>query len=148
MTITGGRQQMNSVSAATRPRPTISEFNAEFFKYAEDGKFALAQCNDCSDWIYPHGPVCVRCFSSNISWNQLSGAGIVRSWTTFHKPYHPFFADKIPYTCAFVELDEGPRLITNVIGVAPTEVHCGMRVTATFENDGDLHLLQFKPVDD
>jgi len=70
----------------------------------------------------------------------------VYSYTVARRPTHPAFADRVPYVIAIVELEEGPRMTTNVVGCEPDDVHIGMPVRATFEDvDEEIALVCFEP---
>ena len=120
-----------------KPLPSISDFNRPFWEGAKKHEFRMQRCNDCKKVWGPNGPVCPNCFSTNYSWEALSGRGKVASWVVFHKLYHPSFANDIPYNVAFIELAEGPRIIANVVGMPNDEIMIGMPVTVTFEDVND-----------
>jgi uncharacterized OB-fold protein len=78
----------------------------------------------------------------------VSGLGKVFSFVTYHRVYHPAFANDVPYVVALVELDEGPRLLTNIVGVPPDKVACDMRVRVVFDDYGeDVAVPKFAPLD-
>jgi uncharacterized OB-fold protein len=64
----------------------------------------------------------------------VSGRGKVFSFVTFHRVYHPAFATEVPYVVALVELEEGPRLLSNIVGIKPEAVTCDMPVKVTFDD--------------
>ena len=77
----------------------------------------------------------------------VSGRGKVFSFVTYHRVYHPAFAKEVPYVVALVELDEGPRLLTNIVGVPPQQVACDMPVQVTFDDyDEGVAVPKFKPL--
>jgi uncharacterized OB-fold protein len=77
----------------------------------------------------------------------VSGRGRVFSYVVYHRVYHPGFADEVPYAVAVIELDEGPRMISNVIGIAPAELACDMRVEVAYQPiTEEITLAKFKPV--
>lgn len=127
------------------PAPPITEFNEQFLAAAREHRFVMARCDDCGTYIYPHGPVCTSCFSGSMTWTDLSGRGVVRSWVAFHKSYHPYFDDKLPVTVAFVELAEGPRLIANVLDVPADQIRSELPVEVCYEDYPDFTLIQFRP---
>lgn len=129
------------------PAPPITEFNERTLTAARDHRFVLARCDACGSFVYPHGPVCPHCFNDQFTWTQPSGRGIVRSWVAFHKSYHPYFDDKLPVVVAFVELEEGPRLITNVVDTGPEGLTVGMPVEVCFQDFNDFTLIQFRPAE-
>jgi uncharacterized OB-fold protein len=118
----------------TKPLPNISDFNRPFWQGAHLHEFRLQKCNDCHKEWAPSGPVCPHCFSTNYSWINASGKGKVASWVVFHKLYHPSFELDIPYNVVFVELDEGPRIIANVIETPNKEIYIGMPLEVVFED--------------
>lgn len=130
-----------------KPLPNISDFNRPFWEGARKHEFRLQRCNACSRIWAPNGPVCPFCFSTDYRWDKLSGRGKVASWVVFHKLYHPGFAKDIPYNVAFIELDEGPRIIANVVGTPNQDITIGMPVEVTFEDVNDqISIPRFKKV--
>jgi uncharacterized OB-fold protein len=72
----------------------------------------------------------------------------VHSFVVFHRVYHPAFARDVPYVVALIELDEGPRMLSNVIDVDPEKVRCGMRVVVKFDDiAADISVPRFSPAD-
>lgn len=102
-------------------------------------------CQDCGHAFLPAGPVCPRCWSGALGTLALYGFGRVFSFTIYRQAYHPGLT--IPLVVALIELNEGPRLISNVIGCAPETVRIGMAVQVCFERQGDYTLPRFAPVD-
>ncbi len=95
----------------------------------------------------PPGPVCPFCFSDELGWRTASGYGHISSWTIVHKKWFHAFNDEIPYNAVQVELDEGPRLTTNLIGTYSEQIRVGMRVVVVFDRvTNDFTLPRFKPV--
>lgn len=89
---------------------------------------------------------CPNCGADDYAWVETRGTGTVFSFTVMHQVYHPGFTDRIPYIVAVIELNEGPRLLSNLVGIAPDTATCGMAVQVTFERRGDFNLPQFEPV--
>lgn len=85
--------------------------------------------------------------SGEFAWIAASGKGKVHSFVVYHRAYHPSLADAVPYVVALIELDEGPRMISNIVGCAAGEVRCDMPVEVTFENVSDSVVLpKFQPI--
>ena len=138
---------MSDVEPVLRPAPPISIFNAPFWDYARRHELRLQRCLDCARTWAPPGPVCPHCFSRRFEWALLSGRGRVASWAVFHKHYHPFFKGRTPYNVAFVELDEGPRLVANIVDAPFDAIATGMPVEVVFEDVEDRFALpQFRPL--
>ena len=122
-----------SASAYAKPLPTIDDGNRPFWAAARAGRLELQRCGACQHVRYPISPVCPRCLSAAFTWRALSGRGTVHSTIVFHQVYHPGFANDVPYNVSLVQLDEGPRLFSNVVGVPPSSVKVGDRVRAVFD---------------
>lgn len=130
-----------------KPLPTISDFNRPFWQAAHRHEFRLQRCVDCGQFWAPAGPVCPKCFSEKYTWDEVSGKGRIASWVVFHKLYHPGFAKDMPYSVAFVELAEGPRVISNVIDVTNEELRIGMPVEVVFEDvNEEISLPKFRVI--
>ena len=130
-----------------KPLPTISEYNRPFWEYAAKHELRLQRCLNCGKSWFPFGPVCVHCFSGHFEWAQMSGRAKVASWVIFHKVYHPGFKSDAPYNVALVELEEGPRLISNIIGIPNENIRTGMPLEVSFDDVADgISLPKFRPV--
>ncbi|TMA68262.1 MAG: OB-fold domain-containing protein [Deltaproteobacteria bacterium] len=82
---------------------------------------------------------------TDYEWKQLSGRGIVYSFVNYHRAWHPSYEGKTPYNVSLVDLDEGPRLISNVIECPTEQVKIGMPVQVVFEDNEDYTLPKFRP---
>jgi uncharacterized OB-fold protein len=78
-----------------------------------------------------------RCLSEDFEWTKLSGKGTVFSFVTFHQVYHPAYKGDVPYNVSIIQLDEGPRMISNVVGVPPSDVAVGQKVEVLFDHVSD-----------
>jgi uncharacterized OB-fold protein len=132
---------------STRPIPPTSELTQPYWDAARRGEMAVQRCDGCGHRPFPPRATCPRCGAAPLSWAPVSGRAIVYSYTVAHRPPHPAFAAQVPLVVAIVELEEGPRLFTNIVGCDPGEVTVGMAVEATSEaiDDSDMVLPVFKP---
>ena len=131
-----------------KPLPVISEYNRPFWEYASKHELRLQRCLECHKPWFPFGPVCPNCFSERFEWVPMSGRGKVASWVVFHKVYHPGFAKDVPYNVTLVELEEGPRLISSIVGIPNDKIRMGMPLSVVFEDVADgVSLPKFRPVD-
>lgn len=128
-----------------KPAPTISVYNKPFWDAARQHELRLQLCTECGKFWAPPGPVCPFCFSGEYTWEQVSGRGVVTSLVIFHKSYHPEFDNDMPLAAALVELEEGPRLITNIVQTNGTPVS-GMPVEVVYEDHDEFTLHQFRPM--
>ncbi|RYF60501.1 MAG: hypothetical protein EOO27_05620 [Comamonadaceae bacterium] len=106
---------------------------------AFEDRLVLSRCTEDGAAIWPPRPFCPRHMTSEVRWEQASGGGVVYSYTLVHRG-EGAFAKASPYVLAYVELDEGPRVLTNVLatnGSPVVEVGIGQRVTAVFDTVGD-----------
>ena len=90
--------------------------------------FALPHCKDCDRFHFYPRPVCPFCGSGRVSPEAASGKGEVHSYSVVHRAPKPEFANEVPYAVAIVATDEGPHLMTRIVGVDAAEVRIGMRV--------------------
>jgi uncharacterized OB-fold protein len=104
------------------------------------------RCADCGDaYFYPRS-ICPLCFSRNTSWFQASGRGTLYAFSIVHRAPRPDIT--APYVAAMVELEEGPRMPTNLVDVAPdpAAIKIGMPVQVVFEDlTDDIALPKFRP---
>jgi uncharacterized OB-fold protein/acyl dehydratase len=136
-----------SMAPARRPRPAINRDNAFFWEGIDRGELLIQRCASCGRLRHPPGPMCPSCRS--LEWDTVvsSGRGVVYSFVVPHHPQVPSF--EYPYVVGLVELEEGTRLVSNVIGVDPAGVHVGLPVAVEFVAvDDELTLHQFRPTGD
>ncbi len=132
-----------------RPAPGISDDTRFFWEGARAGKLLIQRCKTCGTLRHPPGPVCTACHAFEWDTAESRGLGTVHSFVVMHYPEVPPFEH--PNPIALVDLDEGTRLVAQLVGVAPGEVAIGQRVKvefATFETSdgGDIALPQFRPL--
>lgn len=121
------------MSDYAKPLPTITDENREFWEGAQRGKLRMQKCKDCGHVRYPISHVCPKCLSYDFEWTDLSGRGEVFSYVVFHQLYNKAFEKDVPYNVALVQLDEGPRMYSNVVGVDNDAVKIGDKVEAVFD---------------
>src|SRR3989338_6804591 len=122
------------------------EQSQPYWKYLKAHEFRLQKCQVCGHIRFPANPVCTDCLSDKTEWVQLSGKGKVWSWVQFHQQYHVGWADEIPYNVAYVLLDEGIGLITNLVHVAPEDILIDMPVQIYYDDvTEEVTLPKFEP---
>lgn len=125
--------------------PEITALTEPYWQGVRAGKIMLQRCCDCNRVWHPPEPICGACQSSNIVWEPAAGDGTVYSYTVAHHATHDAFVDRVPYLVALIELSEGPRMVSTVVGEVE-RVTVGMRVAAVFASDGDgVMLPKFEP---
>ena len=120
-----------------KPVPRPAPESAPYWEAAKQHKFELPRCNVCREYWFPPSQSCPHCLAADFAFIPASGRGKVFSFVTFHRVYHPAFEGEVPYVVALVELEEGPRLLTNIVGVPVDKVACEMPVTVVFEDVAD-----------
>ena len=131
----------------SKPLPGIDEENRPFWEYCKKHELRVQKCGNCGTLRYPITSICPNCMSMDFEWAKMSGKGKVYSFAIIRRASHPAFANEIPYTVAIIQLDEGPRLESNVIGIDPQQVKVDMPVEVVFDDLSDeISLPKFKPV--
>jgi len=133
--------------AIEKPLPRPSEDSAPYWEAAQRGELRMQRCGECAHVRFPPALLCPRCLAERFEWVALSGRGTVYSWIVVHQSQHPAFNVDVPYNVAIVELQEGPRLHTNVVQCGNDEIRIGMPVEVVFERvNDDCCLPKFRPV--
>ena len=121
------------MSEYKKPLPTITDVNRPFWEGCREGKLKMQKCRACGHIRYPISHVCPDCLSYDFDWTSLSGRGEVFSYVVFHQLYNKAFAEDVPYNVALVQLEEGPRMYSNVVGVDNDAVKVGDKLEVTFD---------------
>ncbi|HMO96301.1 MAG TPA: OB-fold domain-containing protein [Tepidiformaceae bacterium] len=127
----------------SKPVPEADELSRPFFEGGLDGRLMLMKCTQCGTWRLPSRQHCDACLSDAYTWEQASGRGTIRTFGVMHQKYHPGF--ETPYNVTIVELAEGPRLPTNIVGISNEDIRAGMDVVVDFERYDDVALPKFRP---
>ncbi len=135
---------MNETGEVTRPAPILTDDNHFYWDAAREGRLVTQRCRRCGRLRHPPRPVCPQCHSLMFDVVDLMGEGVVYSFTILHHPQNPAF--EYPVIAALVELEEGVRVLSNLVDVDPADVTIGMPVTVAFRptrHDGAVPV--FKP---
>ena len=127
--------------------PPVSPLTEPYWEATKRDELRVQKCGSCEHRPFPPRSHCERCGSEDLSWQTVSGAGTIYTYTIAARAPHPVFKDQCPLVIAVVELEEGPRMISNVVGCDPDEVRIGLPVRVAFEpiEDSDLKLPVFEP---
>ncbi len=131
----------------TRPLPNLRDLDTQaFWRATKDKRLTYQQCADCGAVVFYPRRRCSSCLSANLKWKESAGEGTVYTYSIVRQSYHPFFRSMAPYAVAWIDLDEGPRLVSNVVGIEdPSGVRIGMRVKVRWEEHEGLCVPLFKP---
>ena len=133
-------------SPPPKPVSEPDELTEPFFAAGEEGRLLLACCNVCGELRLPTSPACPACLGEGFSWQEVSGRGTVYTFAVMHQRYHPAWEPDLPYTIAVIELDDGPRMPANIIGVENDSIAVGMPVEVVWEREGEAPVPRFRPV--
>lgn len=146
--MTTGEPDPEAEIKRTRFEPPESEVTGPFWAATRDRRLVLQWCRTCERPIHFPRDACSRCLDDELEFRPSPGVGTVYAVSVMPKPANPMMAGREPYAVALVELDEGVRLMSNIVGIDPGAVRVGMAVRVTWERLSDgRHLPQFEPVE-
>jgi len=131
---------------AQRPLPDATEDDTQaFWAATKDRRLTYQQCEDCGTVVFYPRRHCTGCTSGRLAWKDAKGTGTIYTYSVVRQSYHPFFRSQAPYVVAWIDLDEGPRLISNVIGVTQPDMSLiGSRVAVEWEAHETLSIPLFR----
>lgn len=133
--------------AATKPIPVPDAISAPFFDGAREGKLMLQHCAECNAWSFPVRERCPHSFAAKLERRPASGRRSLYTFTIMHQVMNPGFASAVPYNVAQVDLEEGVRMISNVVGIGNADLRPGMKLEVVFEDVGEnVSIPKFRPV--
>ena len=135
---------MNSVMPTIAPHPT--DISKPFWDGCRKRRLLMQKCEDCGNITFYPVYICPSCTSRNLVWTELSGRGRVHSVTIVHRPAAPVFAPATPYAVALIEVDEGPVMMSNIVGPNALKARIDDRVEVVFEDIDDITLPRFRLV--
>jgi uncharacterized OB-fold protein len=135
--------------AAPAPRfdlPTPDENTQAYWDGTREGKLLIKRCADCGRAHFYPRPFCPHCWSENVTWEQASGRGTLYTYSVVHVNDLPPFPERVPYVAAIVDLEEGPRVMTNIVDADFDALQVGMPVEVTFREETEaVTLALFRP---
>ena len=118
----------------TRPYPIPDPDTQPFWDAAAAGRLAIQRCRECKRHIFYPRSLCPHCGAANPEWVTAKGTGDIHAFTVVHRA-PPEFADEAPYVVALIDLDEGVRMMSRLVGVEPKDVRIGLKVKAVFKGE-------------
>lgn len=130
----------------SKPIPQPSPETKPFWDGCASGVLTLQRCRSCEAFYFPPRPFCPTCLSTDVEWKPVSGRATLHTYVINHRPA-PGFEQDAPYAIAVVQLDEGPRMMSNIVGIenTPENLVLDMALQVTFEDRGDMKLPVFEP---
>jgi uncharacterized OB-fold protein len=137
---------MAEQSEYTKPLPTPDAETAPFWRGTKEHQLLIQKCGDCGAYRFYPRLYCPKCASEAVQWSRVSGRATVYSYTVIHRAPSPGFKPDLPYVLAIVDLDEGVRMMTNIVGCKPEEVRIGLNVSVVFNDvTSEITLPKFQP---
>ena len=126
------------------PAPKTNALAAPYWKALDEDRLVFQRCRACSHAWLPARGECPRCLAREAQWETASGAARLVSWVIYHHGYHEYYAARLPYNVAVVELAEGPRLISNVVD-AGEALRIDMPLRLVIQREAGVALARFTP---
>ena len=132
-----------------KPMPAATEISAPFWEGLKAERLVIQQCNACDHWVFYPRRHCPSCLAHDLTWRDVSGGAMLYSFTVARIATLPDFADEMPQKLAVVELDEGVRINTTLVGLDESEIQIGMRLQPVFAqvDEQGQRLLRFTGLD-
>lgn len=138
---------MADTAAAARPLPRFPEPDTEaFWAATRERRLTYQACRNCGTVIWHPRAHCTGCLDGELEWRECAGLGTVYTFTVIRQAGHPYFRGRLPYVVAYVDLDEGFRMLTELVGVEPEAVAVGQRVQVDWEEHDEVNVPLFRPV--
>lgn len=126
------------------PQPDLE--TQPFWDATREGRLLIKCCNACARTHFYPRPFCPYCWSEDVEWVEASGQATLYTWSVVHRNDLPPFPDRVPYVAAVVDLAEGPRMMTNVVGCDFDALAVSMALEAVFHPTSDeITIVQFRP---
>ncbi len=129
-----------------KPLPYVHEENRPFWEGARRHELCLQKCQDCGKFRFYPRSICPHCFSYNTEWTKVSGKGKIYSFTVAHRAILPAFRQDVPYSIAIIELEEGVRMMSNIVECRNEDLSIDMPVEVVFDDvTPEITLPKFRP---
>lgn len=132
-------------SSPTRPTPETRNFGADFWRAAAKGLLRVPFCTGCDRCFWHPRPRCPYCGADDVRWKPSTGKGTIYTYTIVRQSADPYFKGRLPYVVAMVTLDEGPRIMSNIVASDVDSVRVGDRVAVIFDTIApDIAIPEFR----
>lgn len=119
------------------PSPIVNPDSKVYWDGAREGRLMIRKCKACGLTHFLPRYLCPACWSTELDWMQASGLGTVHSFTVIRRAPLAAFVGRVPYVVALIDLDEGPRMMANILGDDALQTRIDDRVEVCFEGRGD-----------
>ena len=128
------------------PAEAVVDIRQPYLDGLNAGKLMFQRCKHCAHAWMPARSECPKCLSADVAWVAASGDAKLVSWVVYRRAFNDAFKTRVPYTVAVVELVEGARMISNVIGADPASLKIEQKLKLQIDREGDVSIPRFKPV--
>lgn len=118
---------------ANRFEPPSMPVSEPFWQATREPRLIMQWCRSCERVVFYPREICPRCLGSDLEWRDSPGTGAVYAFSVHHRTGSQEMMDRTPYVVALVDLDEGARMMTNIVGCDPDDIGVGMGVRVTWE---------------
>ena len=132
------------MSTSTRPLPLPDPDTDPFWAATRERRLTYQRCGRCDRVVFYPRRHCSHCGSTDLRWHTSAGRGVIYTFTVIRRQDHPFFRSRLPYVLAYVDLDEGFRILAEVVA-DPESVRIGQPVTVEWEDHEQLRIPIFRP---
>ena len=130
-----------------KPLPMVTDESRPFWEGCRQGKLMLQYCDQCQRHQFYPRLYCMQCGSNKVRWVEASGRGVIYSYTIIHQNKAPEFVNDTPYNVVVVQLEEGPRMMSNIVDIDPANLQVDLPVVAVFDAVSEnISLPRFKPI--
>ncbi|QGG94025.1 Zn-ribbon domain-containing OB-fold protein [Actinomarinicola tropica] len=133
-----------------RIEPPVTPLAEPYWEATRPEEPVAQRCGSCDGFVWYPREACPHCLSADLRWEPLAGTGTIYTFNVMRKPGNPMMGDEVPYVVGLVDLDEGIRMTTNIVGADPSSLRCDQRVAVDWSeelSDG-RRLPVFRPADD
>ena len=129
-----------------KPLPYVHEETRPFWEGTQRHELWLQKCRDCDKFYFYPRSICPHCFSDATEWIKVSGKGKIYSFTVSYREASPAFKPDVPYNIAIIELEEGVRMMSNIVGCRNEDISIDMPVEVVFDDvTPEITLPKFRP---
>lgn len=122
------------MTSAAKPVPLLRHLSGEFYAHCRSHELRFQRCTQCRSWRHVPRQTCAQCGAWDWEWDRSSGHGTVFTWTVVRRPMHPAFASAAPYAPCVIEMEEGVRVVSEVVDCAPADLRKGLAVEVVFDD--------------
>lgn len=132
--------------APTKNLPVATAESAEYWAGCRRHELLIQRCSDCGRHQFYPRLMCAACAGRSLEWARASGRGRVKSFTIVRRAVSEAYVADVPYVVALIELEEGPTMMSNVVGCPVEDVRIGLPVEVVFEDwPGEVTVPKFRP---